>query len=83
MTCSDLPNCFCWSSMGLIFMMLCSSCCFYNFEVSVYVIFVSYVGVLAPVLPVQGVLRLVLLVANAFFGDFYAFGWGFKLLPKF
>ena len=73
MACSDLSDCFCWSSMGLIFLMLCLSCCFYNFQVSVYVIFVSYVGVLAPVLPVRGVLRLVLFVTNAFFGDFYAF----------
>ena len=73
MICSDPPDCFCWSSMGLIFMMLCSSCCVYNFEVSVYVVFVSYVGILAPVLPVQGMLRLVLSVMNAFLGVFTLF----------
>ena len=47
--------------------MLCLSCYFCNvLKFQFMLCFVSYVGAVAPVLPVRGPLRLVLLVANAF-----------------
>ena len=57
--------------------MLCSSCCVYNvFKFQFMSCFVSYVGIMRPVLAVRGTLRLVLPVVNEFFDDFYSFCWG-------
>ena len=83
MACSDLSDCFCWSSMGLIFLMLCSSCCVYNFEVSVYVVFVSSVRVLAPVFTCAGGVTTSFVGRECIFGDFYAFCWGLSFCLNF
>ena len=61
-----------------VFELLCLQC----FQVQFMSCFVSYVGVVAPVLPVQGTLQLVLPVVNAFL-RFLHFLFGSKLLPKF
>ena len=52
-----------------VFKLLCLPCLKFQFMSR----FVSYVGVLAPVLPVLGMLRLVLLVADAFLVIFTLF----------
>ena len=54
--------------------MLCSSCCFCNVLKFQFIsCFASYVGAVAPVIPVQGPLQLVLLVINAFLTIFTLF----------
>ena len=83
MICSDLRDCFCWSSTGLIFMMLCLSCSVCNFEVSVYVVSVSYVGVLAPCFICAGNVMTSFVGRECIFGDFYAFCWGLSFCLNF
>ena len=54
--------------------MLHSCCYFCNFlKFQFMPCFVSYAGAVAPVLPVRETLRLVLLVVNVFFVEFYTF----------
>ena len=55
MMCSDLRDCFCWSSIGIdfhdaVFELLCLQCLKFQFMLC----FVSYLGVFAPVFTCAG-----------------------------
>ena len=79
---SNWYDCFCWSQVDQISLMLRSCCCFWNILAFQFILCVSYVGAVAPFLPVWELLWLVLLVVNVFSLNL-RFLWGFMLLPKF